>query len=491
MKEIVELGEAKNNMRDQNDKSVDDNREPSPSISTILSLGALFFWMIITYRNLELASERISYNNISAANMYILAVVALSVLILILCRKCSSLLIFSISTALLAYPCILYSYFDIYWKAGNSEEFTVLFIHLILIFIISLFMKIFKYKTFRWLFVELIVITLIGGLFYHSFFMGKREVAHWLIEDSLEVKNYKETGEILEQYNNYLEDDFRQNLSNEIEEGVKKAAVQRTEALEKMSESLVFVEAGEFYLPSGSVNVKLSDFYISSYEVTQALYEAVYDYEAIHRVEPLGSDYPMDNFTWYEAVEFCNDLSDMMGLEKCYTIYKDRIDPGNLSDDYDDKKYLVECDFNRNGFRLPTEVEWYFAAIGGALSKGYIYSGSDIRDDAAWHIWNLDRKPYNIVGQKVPNELGLYDMSGNVAEWCWDWYEWSDRDENPDQNVLENPKGPDKGEERVLMGQFPHMGVSLHFEDKMLEPSTRIGGITTFTHGLRIVRNGD
>jgi formylglycine-generating enzyme required for sulfatase activity len=132
-----------------------------------------------------------------------------------------------------------------------------------------------------------------------------------------------------------------------------------------------------------------------------------------------------------DAVDYCNWLSKKNGLKPVYKIVN--------------RQYV--CDFNANGYRLPTEAEWEFAAKGGNVTKDFKYSGHDRSDVIAWYKKNSDGGTHP-VGTKLANELGIYDMSGNVWEWCWDWY-------NKDFYLTEsgdNPKGPERGTERCLRG---------------------------------------
>ena len=154
--------------------------------------------------------------------------------------------------------------------------------------------------------------------------------------------------------------------------------------------------------------------------------------------------HPVTVISWYDAVMYCNWLSRKEGFTPVYTIDKSREDPNNSSV-FDEFKWTVSCNWKANGYRLPTEAEWEYAARGGTKSKGYKYSGSDDIGSVAWYYDNSDWQTH-AVGTKAPNELGIYDMSGNLWEWCWDWYGYYPESRSSD------PKGAGAGSYRVLRG---------------------------------------
>ncbi|MDR2143430.1 MAG: formylglycine-generating enzyme family protein [Treponema sp.] len=177
--------------------------------------------------------------------------------------------------------------------------------------------------------------------------------------------------------------------------------------------------------------VSLRSFFISETEVTQELYQAVMNQNPSTFK---GNEYPVESVSWFDAVKFCNALSEQYGLAPVYAINGD----------------TVIWDRESRGFRLPTEAEWEYAARGGQsgilgeLDKAG-YAGGFTAGDVAGYSANSGRRTQP-VRKKLPNELGIYDMSGNVWEWCWDWY--GDYPSDP----VYNPEGPSAGRNRVFRG---------------------------------------
>ena len=155
-------------------------------------------------------------------------------------------------------------------------------------------------------------------------------------------------------------------------------------------------------------SVTLSSYYIGKTEVTQALWKAVM---GSNPSKFKGENLPVENVSWDDCQVFVRKLNSLTG----------------------------------QNFRLPTEAEWEFACRGGNNSLGYKYSGSDNIDNVAWFDCNSGRKTH-FVATKSPNELGIYDMSGNVWEWCSDWYD------KYSSGAQTNPKGPESGSFRVYRG---------------------------------------
>ena len=237
-----------------------------------------------------------------------------------------------------------------------------------------------------------------------------------------------------------------------------------TETIKGMSFDMVYVEGGTFQMGATSEqgrdyysdeipvhSVTLSDYYIGKFEVTQGLWEKVMG-TTIHEqrikagysfTNGVGSDYPMYYVNWEEAQEFCKKLSQLTG-----------------------KTYV-----------LPTEAQWEYAARGGVKSRGYKYSGSNTIGNVAWYSDNSSSST-RPVATKQPNELGLYDMSGNVWEWCSDW------DGYYSSESQSNPTGPSTGSRRVLRGG------SWGYYAGGCRVSYRIGNYPSyrnFNYGFRVV----
>ena len=197
----------------------------------------------------------------------------------------------------------------------------------------------------------------------------------------------------------------------------------RTFTVGGVSFTMVYVKGGTFTMGATSEQgddawdnekpahrVTLNDYHIGQTEVTQALWQAVM---GSNPSGFKGDSRPVESASWVDCLEFISRLNGITG----------------------------------NQFRLPTEAEWEFAARGGTKSKGYKYSGNNNLSVVAWYDGNSDGTTHP-VATKSPNELGIFDMSGNVWEWCQDWYGEDYYRSSPSSN----PKGPSSGSFRVNRG---------------------------------------
>jgi formylglycine-generating enzyme required for sulfatase activity len=306
------------------------------------------------------------------------------------------------------------------------------------------------------------------------------------------IINTADTSQVTGNYVNYLSVTDGLHLMGEL--SFKLTGVRSGATIKLMPENFARIGGGTFIMGSPETEigrhtdeaprqVTLKGFYIGKYEVTQQ------EYQDVMRTNPSnfkGSSLPVEQVSWYDAVEYCNRRSERDGLVPVYTISKTRSDPNNISE-YDTYRWLVTWDKSANGYRLPTEAEWEYACRAGSstpFNTGHNISttlanfdGNGPYDSGNKGIYREKTTP---VGNFPPNSLGLYDTHGNVREWCWDWY-------GPyEDSSASNPEGMVTGKYRIARGG------SWYNEAVHLRSAYRDGYTSSYRNyyvGFRIVRS--
>ncbi|MDP8211463.1 MAG: formylglycine-generating enzyme family protein [Candidatus Stygibacter australis] len=210
-------------------------------------------------------------------------------------------------------------------------------------------------------------------------------------------------------------------------------------------EGMIFVEGGTFN--NGTSDVTVSSFEIGQYEVTPSEYQAVMGNNPSYFTGVTNG--PVEMVSWFDAIEYCNRLSMDEGITPCYSYSTYGTNPDDWPAGWNlnnDNHTSVFCSWTANGYRLPTEAEWHFVALGGNETHNYTYSGSNNIGEVAWYNSNSGGTTHT-VGTNADNELGTFDMSGNVFEWVWDIYNSS-----YPGGAQTNPHGAVSGSYRVRRG---------------------------------------
>jgi formylglycine-generating enzyme required for sulfatase activity len=235
---------------------------------------------------------------------------------------------------------------------------------------------------------------------------------------------------------------------------------------------MVKISAGEFIMGSWNGNddekpphrVVINTFFMSATEITQTDYVSIMDTNTSLYI---SDSFPVEQVSWFDAIRYCNRRSKAEKLMPCYDTN------------------TCTCDFSANGYRLPTEAEWEYACRAG--TNGMYYWGNNNHPDTvklyAWQHWNTSEWKYIPIkaGQLRPNDFGLYDIAGNVSEWCNDWYNYTYFSTSPS----DNPHGPENGKLRAQRGGVDFCNNDIRSASRLhSNPEFRLSSC-----GFRVVRS--